>query len=307
MNFNKLKYFVTVAEEQSITRAAKRLYISQPSLSQCIRAIEDEMGVELFARRKNSVTLTRAGKIYYQWAKITLDSVRRLETDIAGIIAGTNRQLDVGTSWQRSAFLLPASIHSFYCREPGCNVKIHENFDYRLHERLKANELDLILGTPSQDTVHYTSIPVLQERFLLAAGTAYPMESTPGTPFNYIKREQIIGKPTVVLQERQNLGQNFRKLLVELNYTPASSTECINLETAHQLVKNNVGISLLPEICVVRTRYNDVNYYMLEGAPLGRTVSAVYRKGHPMEKEILELVDCVIRFIKEHEHPFITD
>lgn len=107
LNLYKLKYVVTVAEEKSITKAAKKLYISQPSLSLSIHAIEDALGVELFVRGKNSVTLTPAGQAYVEWAKVTLESAKQLEAKLNKIKAGSKRQLDIGASYQRSAALLP--------------------------------------------------------------------------------------------------------------------------------------------------------------------------------------------------------
>lgn len=305
MNFHKLKYFIAVAEEQNITKAAKKLFISQPSLSQCIQGIEADMGVKLFSRGKSNLTLTRAGRIYYQWAKVTLDSVKRLENDIAAVKADTNRQLDIGSSWQRSAFLLPESINNFYQCVPSCNVKIYEDYGFRLLEKLASNELDLVISPSNQDPIHYHSVPIIYERFLVAAGKAFQLEHTEGDPFPYVDKNVFFGKPIILLQERQYLGQSFRKLLLDINYSPVKLTECTNLETAHKLVKNNVGLTLLPEISVVSIRYPDVHYYALEGEFSGRTISAVYRKGHPMEKEIRILIDCVKEFIKTFNHPFI--
>ena len=82
MNLYKLRYVVAVAEEHSITKAAKKLYISQPSLSLSIHAIEDSLGMELFVRGKNSVTLTPAGQAYVDWAKMTLESAKQLEAKL---------------------------------------------------------------------------------------------------------------------------------------------------------------------------------------------------------------------------------
>lgn len=146
MNFNKLKYFIIVADEQNITKAAKKLYISQPSLSQCIRAIEMEMGVELLLRGKAKITLTQAGQLYYQWAKATLASSQKLERDIAEIKSGKTFTITVGSSWQRSAFLLPDSLKIFYEKHPECTVKIHEDLGLILREKLEKNELDMILS-----------------------------------------------------------------------------------------------------------------------------------------------------------------
>lgn len=95
MNFNKLRYVIVVAEERSITKAAKKLYISQPSLSQCIRSIEEDLGVDLFIRVKSSISLTQAGEAYIEWAKATLESAKQLQSRLEKIKAGVTRQLDI--------------------------------------------------------------------------------------------------------------------------------------------------------------------------------------------------------------------
>lgn len=307
MNFNKLKYFIAVADEQNVTKAAQKLYISQPSLSQCIHGIEDDMGVDLFTRGKSNVTLTHAGKIYYQWAKSTLESVRQMEENIATVKSGTTRQLAVGATYQRSAVLFPGSIASFYERMPGCNINVHEESNIVLYEKLASKELDLIFALPTQDPLNYNYVPIMYERLLVAAGQAFTMDSTPSNPFPIINRDQLLGKPIIMLSEKQHLGQIFRKLLYEINYSPKKITECINLETAHRLVKNNVGVTLLPEICVVSNRYPEISYYMLDGGGIGRSIAAIYRKGHPMEREIKLFVDCVKDFVRESDHPFIVE
>lgn len=169
LNLYKLKYVVTVAEEKSITKAAKKLYISQPSLSLSIHAIEDALGVELFVRGKNSVTLTPAGQAYVEWAKVTLESAKQLEAKLNKIKAGSKRQLDIGASYQRSAALLPESISNFYSRTKDCNIKIHEDVSANLSSALQADQLDIVISLPHADTTLYKSVPLFQERFLLGA------------------------------------------------------------------------------------------------------------------------------------------
>ena len=158
MNFNKLRYVIVVAEERSITKAAKKLYISQPSLSQCIRSIEEDLGVDLFIRVKSSISLTQAGEAYIEWAKATLESAKQLQSRLEKIKAGVTRQLDIGASWQRSAALLPEPINSFYSRVPNCDIRICEDINIKLHELLKNDVIDLEIGVPNQDTVHYVSV-----------------------------------------------------------------------------------------------------------------------------------------------------
>ncbi len=304
MNFNKLRYVIVVAEEGSITKAAKKLYISQPSLSQCIRSIEEDLGTELFIRGKSSITLTQAGQAYIEWAKATLESAKQLENRLSKIKAGAARQLDIGASWQRSAALLPEPIDRFYARVPDCNIRIHEELNIKLHEFLKNDVIDLEIGIPNPDTVHYVSVPLFQERFLLAASRELYIPSTPASPFPKVDKEVIRGKPIVILQEDMYLGRIFRNLLTDLNYIPTKISECHNIETVHKLVSKNAGVSLLPDVSVFHRRLADVNYYMFTDESLGRIVAAVYKKNSPKTSDILNFTACLKDYIRSCGYPF---
>ncbi len=236
VNFNKLRYVIVVAQEKSITKAAKKLYISQPSLSQCIRSIEEDIGTELFIRSKSSISLTPAGEAYVEWAKATIESAKQLESRLNKIKSGAQRQLDIGASWQRSAALLPEPIDRFYTKVPNCNIRIHEDLNVNLLEFLKNDVIDMEIGVPNPDTVHYMSVPLFQERFLLAASKEVQIPCTEATPFPCTDTDVIRGKPVVILQEHMYLGRVFRQLLTDLNYIPLKITECHNIETLHKLV-----------------------------------------------------------------------
>ena len=287
VNFNKLRYVIVVAQEKSITKAAKKLYISQPSLSQCIRSIEEDIGTELFIRSKSSISLTPAGEAYVEWAKATIESAKQLESRLNKIKSGAQRQLDIGASWQRSAALLPEPIDRFYTKVPNCNIRIHEDLNVNLLEFLKNDVIDMEIGVPNPDTVHYMSVPLFQERFLLAAS-----------------KDVIRGKPVVILQEHMYLGRVFRQLLTDLNYIPLKITECHNIETLHKLVAKNAGVSLLPEVSVSLRTLPDVNYYTLSDENMGRTVAAVYKKGSNKVDDILKFIDCLKEYLKTCHYPF---
>jgi DNA-binding transcriptional LysR family regulator len=82
MNFNALRYFVTVYDEKSMTKAAKKLFVSQSSLSQCIRQLEKDLGASLLDRSRTSLKPTRVGEYYAYWAKQTLASEQKLRQHI---------------------------------------------------------------------------------------------------------------------------------------------------------------------------------------------------------------------------------
>ena len=304
LNLYKLKYVVTVAEEKSITKAAKKLYISQPSLSLSIHAIEDSLDTELFVRGKNSVTLTPAGQAYVEWAKVTLKSAKQLEAKLSKIKAGSKRQLDIGASYQRSAALLPESISRFYGRTNDCNIKIREDVSANLSSALQVDQLDITIGLPHADTTLYKSVPLFQERFLLAASDQVDIPCTLAEPYAYVEKSAIIGQPVIMLQEQQYLGKVMRNLLLDLNCIPEKSTVCTTMETVHSLVSKNAGISLLPEVSVFLRRIENVYYYMFSDPTLSRTVAAVYKKNNPKLEDIELFVQCLKDYIRSCSYPF---
>ncbi len=304
LNLYKLKYVITVAEEKSITKAAKKLYISQPSLSLSIHGIEDSLGVELFVRGKNSVTLTPSGQVFVEWAKATVESAKQMEVKLGKIKAGSKRQLDIGASYQRSVALMPETISRFYDRTDNCGIKIHEDINANLNSDLQADQLDITVGLPQADTTLYKSVPLFRERFLLAASKQVDILCTPAEPYAYADKSVIVGQPIIMLQEQQYLGKVMRNLLLDLNCIPEKSTICTNMETVHSLVSKNAGISLLPEISIFLRRMENVNYYMFSDPTLSRTVAAVYKKNNPKLEDIELFVQCLKDYIRDCSYPF---
>ncbi len=304
MNFNRLRYILTVAEEHNITKAAAKLYISQPSLSQCIRSIESELGTELFLRGKSSVSLTKAGELYVEWAKSTIESYRVLEAQLENLKTSSHRELEVGASPQRGAFLLPNPVNRFYLLEPNCSVNIREGLNINMQNSLYKDELDMIISLPIKENSRFKSIPLFKEKFLLAAPADMRIPFVKGEKYNVVEKDVIIGKPIIFLQENQNLGKIFRGLLEELGYAPQKYTECYNMETAHNLVSNGVGITLLPEVSICYHKVPGVEYYSINDSSLSRTVAAVYKANSKKSADIELLASCIKEFVREFDFPF---
>src|SRR3954470_620087 len=96
MELRHLRYFVAVAEEQNVTRAAARLHVSQPPLSRQIRELEDELGVKLFERTARSIEITEAGRIFLQEARAVLQRVDQAIGTLKAVTGGKNRNIHVG-------------------------------------------------------------------------------------------------------------------------------------------------------------------------------------------------------------------
>jgi len=142
MELRHLKYFVAVAEEQNITRAAARLHVSQPPLSRQIRDLEHELGVTLFERGPKAVRLTRAGKLFLPEARAVL---QRVEEAIRTARNVRTRELNVGYAPSPTLEVLPAALRLFRKVEPDVQVLLHDLSTGEMLSGLRAESLDLAL------------------------------------------------------------------------------------------------------------------------------------------------------------------
>ena len=168
MNWNQLQYVITITEEKSITKAAQKLYISQPSLSLSIQALEKETGIPLFERNRGEMKLTYAGSLFYEWAISTLHSHTQLEWKLGDIVSGSRTLIRLGLSPHRSERLLAPVLERFYSMYENCDIQIIEQPTYILRQMLEEDKLDLILDISSPDTINYESELLVKESFVLA-------------------------------------------------------------------------------------------------------------------------------------------
>jgi DNA-binding transcriptional LysR family regulator len=143
MELRHLKYFVAVAEEQNVTRAAARLHVSQPPLSRQIRDLEEEVGVALFDRSPKAVRLTAAGRLFLHEAQAVL---RRAEEAVQAVrsAAGNHSELNVAYAPSLTVQILPATLRLFQS-ESGTRVNLHDLSTEQMLNGLRDGKLDLAL------------------------------------------------------------------------------------------------------------------------------------------------------------------
>jgi DNA-binding transcriptional LysR family regulator len=146
MELRHLRYFVVVAEEQNVTRAAERLHVSQPPLSRQIRDLEEELGVELFRRTAKSLALTEPGKVFLNEARAVLLRSEKAVQTVRAAAAGERGQLRIGYAPSLTVQLLPNTLRMFESEYPGVRVKLHDLSTEEAVQRLNTDKLDLALA-----------------------------------------------------------------------------------------------------------------------------------------------------------------
>ena len=145
MELRHLRYFLAVAEEENITRAALRLHLSQPPLSRQIRDLEEELGVALLHRDAKSVRLTEAGRMFADEARAVLQRAEEAVRAVRLLGSGGRKQLHIGYAPSLTVEILPAALRAFEQGSPGTRVALHDLSTAEMIQGLRDGSLDIAL------------------------------------------------------------------------------------------------------------------------------------------------------------------
>lgn len=230
MNMRQVKYMLTIMEEGNISNAAKKLYISQPSLSQMIKNIEENIGTKLF-QKTNPLVLTYAGQIYMDAAKEMNALYKRLNNEISEINNHTRGMLKLGISPQRGMLMIPTLLSKFYSCYPMIEIKLEEAGSIQLENLLLQGVLDLAFITtkPKYNKIEY--ILIERETIVLLSGknTEISQHFSPGSQ---IKIADAKNDNFIAIKPGHSIRNIQDNLFLSSNIAPRIILETSRLETA---------------------------------------------------------------------------
>lgn len=292
MNWKQLQYILTVAEEGCVTRAAKKLYLSQPSLSLSIKSLEEELALPLFEREPGALHLTYAGRLFCAWAKATLASYEQLECKLSDIAEGRRCLLRVGISPHRSSILMPKILEQFYTLHPSCEIRLSEQPTYVLRKQLEGKTLDMLIDTPHPDTAAFISERLEMERVMLAVPQTFAnqlpsdLQSTPTLPLDALR-----AFPFIMIGEDQALGSLSRHICASNGFEPNTRLTCVGIENAFRLAQHQLGIAFVPEIFSSKSNESmNIRYYSIAGTQPERQICLVYPRDSYQNRPLKDLL-----------------
>lgn len=194
MELRHLKYFVTVAEEENITRAARRLNVSQPPLSRQIRDLEAELGLQLFERRPQALALTAAGRVFLGEARAVLGRAEEALRVAASLAGGGRRELNIGYAPSLTVEILPGALRLFEAKGHTPRIRLHDLSTGEMVRGLETGDLDIALMIrPAAGLSGAISLHPLQEHpVCLAMHPAHPLAKTSAVSLRQICGERLI-------------------------------------------------------------------------------------------------------------------
>lgn len=251
MELRHLRYFIVVAEEGSFTRAALRLGMQQPPLSQQIRALEQELGFELFVRHPKGASLTAGGSVFLHEAKAILDSVEQGAARAARAASGTEATISLGLTSSAAAHpLIPKIIRSFRALRPNVQIDFTDGNAEELTHALVNKRLDLaFIRLPVGKTAGLTYIQLLQEEMLLVLPLGHPLlRKQHGRSMPTISLKDLKGEQFILVRRRGSPGlySNLIGACVRAGFSPQIAAEVDRMMTGISLVAAGAGISAVP-------------------------------------------------------------
>ncbi len=288
MELHQLRYVVAVAKTGNFSRAAERCHVAQPSLSQQIQKLEDELGQRLFNRLKRGVKLTEAGESFLPRALRILEEVeaaRREAEDTQALVRGT---VTVGALPTIAPYLLPSVIARFSAKYPGIEVVVQEDTTARLLKLATAFEVDLAIMSLPIDEAGIEVEKLFSEELVLAVPLNHALAKKKSVKVADLEDERFI-----LMKEGHCLGDQVLGFCNRRNFQPKVSCRSAQMETVQALVATGLGISLVPQMALDSGPTNRPVYRSLEGTKPERAIVVIWPKRRAMSRAAKEFLGCL--------------
>ncbi len=289
MNLNQLRVFYLVAREKSITRAAERLFVTQPAVTMQVRAMEEQLSLRLFKRHGRVLRLTEGGRVLLGYARKIFSIVDEMESVIPRYADLSEGALTIGTTKSFARHLMPGLLSRFQTAYPGIRVSLKEASSMEIAEGLGTFRYDLGLVGRLEYGRKLTVVDYTKEEFCLVTPPDHRF-----TRMQEVSLADLKGERIIIREEGSGSRDAIRVLLESHGITPSVLIEAGSVEFIKEYVIQGKGVSFLyiPEIDLEARMGLIIPHKVREGPILVQTV-VIYPRDvalSPAAKAFLDLV-----------------
>ncbi len=297
MNTKQLKYVLTLAREGSFSKAADTLNITQPSLSQYIKKIENEIGQPLFDRSNGDVRITEAGKVYIGAGQKILDIEHQMENSLTDLASHKTGSLIIGAAPYRAVSMMPVIASAFQKLHPGMHLIVREGITSELAEGMEHGEYDLAVTLLPVDGRLFRWEKIMEEELILAVPAGYPQfpaVKTDDRMFPAVGTGVLDGQPLVMLTGAQYMQKQLDNLCLDKKISVRPAAVVKSLEAQIEFVKAGIGMALVPGGIGRFCKDGSVVFYSFTDRLPRREVVLMWRKDMKMSKVAEELKEVIL-------------
>lgn len=275
MEMAQLEYFLSVVQEKSFSKAADKVFRTQPAVSIAIRRLEEEIGLPLLDRTQKSPVLTEAGQVVYDYAQRILDLRDQVGQAIAEMQTLKKGRVRVGANESTSLYLLPELILTFRERHPEVKVEIYRHVSSHLPREVLDRNVDFALMASEPEDRDLEAFPVLKDELALIMSPKHPLATRTSVKIKELGNESFIAH-NVKSGSRVKVIEAFARQHTPLNI----SLELATIETIKRFVQKRVGLAFVPRMCVREELERGVLVSVpVRGLSHTRTLWAAHRRG----------------------------
>lgn len=314
MTTQQIEYVMMLAEEKSFSAAAKKLFITQPSLSQFIMNLENQLGVQLFDRNTYPIKLTPAGEIYIKNARRIMDIEREMNAELTDLMNMKTGSLIVGADSFRASCLLNQSVSAFHDKYSNIKVDVTEADCSKLDNMVIRGDIDFYIGASEPDPKNFHKEFLANERIYLAVPQGYSIntilreyaltdEDISGNSGRISAVEPVditkfADEPFIMFGVENSLNDVVNRICSASNFSPSQYTTVKHLQTAFSFINSKIGVGFVPDSFI---KYGNIKnhpvYYALDPATSIYEIILVSRKNKYLTKAAVEYVRILKQLI----------
>lgn len=272
MEMHQLKYFMAIVETGSFSKAAKRCYVAQPSLSQQIIKLERELGRKLFDRLGKKVILTDAGATLLPRAERIVRDANEVKAQLLDATPEAEGSLSIGIITTVAPYLLPLCLEKFTKSNPDGEISVYENLTENLIDLLVNFEIDMAIMSLPVDNNLIETHTLFHEPLVLSIPNGFDIADE-----EVIGIADLEGIPFIALDVAHCLGEQVHDFCFQNKLKPCVVCNTWNVSTALNCVSGGLGISIVPLMAAVSNKSAKYRYRRLKENPTRPIVSAYYK------------------------------
>ena len=272
MEIRQLEYFLMVREAGSFTRAAERLYVSQPAVTNAIRSLEEELGIQLFDRSQKLATLTAEGRIFASHVEKIMHGITTTVEEIHALKNLTSGVLMLGLTPLGGMRSIVHQLQAYHLAFPDIQIALREEDTTGLQQALLEDKIDLAIFAAPAGNPALSSLELATEELVICCSRRHPLHRR-----NTLALTDLAGEELILLPKSCLYRQNIIEAFEQAESLPRILFEAQSVQTIKGLVAAGCGISILPESLVEDD--GELATIPLE-PPLSLTSSVFWKTGH---------------------------
>ncbi|MDB8793189.1 LysR family transcriptional regulator [Romboutsia sp. 1001216sp1] len=290
MNIRKLEIFYKTAKCLNMSQVAKDMYISQPSISQCISEIESEIDTKLFDRIGKKLYLTHEGKIFYEYTRRILN-IYEEGINVVRSSKSNKGKLVIGASTTIGTYIMPYIIHKFNKKEKDIEISMIIDNKHNIEELILNNKVDIafIEGTVNSKEIILKDIWTDELVFISSINHEWNGKK-------YLDIEDLKNSKFIIREDGSGTRERFEGFLENNDIKFNSYIELSNLEAILNYVKLNIGVSCVPYMSVLSEENSkSINVYRIKDHKINRSLYSAIHK----DKYISKPIECFMKFCEK--------